>query len=487
MARKVPFYPNHEDNMHCALAVYQMLFDYFLHRKLSWEEVEKLSGFKDSIAAWTVTVWERMANIGFDIRMIEAFDYRRYAKEGDAYLREHFSAAQYDWQIAHSDIRNIAPRIPSFLERVQPEKRRPTLDDIDAMLAEKRLVFVTLNSGVLNNKGGYSDHAVLIIRKEGDNYIMHDPGLPPRPDRIVPATVLWEAMGKRASASEVTGVKLADRPLRADVLLARLHPEFSRAALAKLFDKGLVTLHNKKLKPGEKIMPDMPMVADVSSLQATTAAIDLPVIYEDDDCIVINKPAGVLTHVQGEFNPEPTVASFLRQKSTELEDGERAGVVHRLDRATSGVIIGAKNKRAMSWLQKQFANRDVAKTYVAVIRGHLKQDEAIIDMPIERNPKAPATHRVGVNGREAQTYYKVLQKNDRYSLIELKPKTGRTHQLRVHVAHLGHPIVGDPLYGNGVYGDRLYLHARSLEITLPSGKRATFEAPLPPEFMELIQ
>ncbi len=487
MPKKVPFYPNHEDNMHCALAVYQILFDYFLQRKLSWQEVEKLSGFKDNTAAWTVTIWERMANIGFDIRMIENFDYRRYAKEGDAYLREHFNEQQYTWQITHSDIRNIAPRISSFLDRVRPEKRSPTLEDIDDMLNDERLVFVTLNSRVLNDKEGYSDHAVLVLRKEGDGYVIHDPGLPPLPERMIPAGVLWKAMGGESSTSEVTGVKLAARPMRADVLLARLHPVFSRAALAKLFDKGLVTLHGKALKPGEKIMPDAPMAADLSSLQQTTEEIDLPVLYEDDDAIVIDKPAGVLTHVQGEFNPEPTVASFLRQKSKELEEGERAGVVHRLDRATSGVIIGAKNKRAMSWLQKQFADRAVAKTYVAIIRGHVKQDEAIIDMPIERNPKAPATHRVGANGRPAQTHYKVLQTNDQYSLIELKPKTGRTHQLRVHLAHLGHSIVGDPLYGTGKYGDRLYLHAQSLEITLPNGVRKTFTAPLPPEFAELMQ
>jgi 23S rRNA pseudouridine1911/1915/1917 synthase len=294
-------------------------------------------------------------------------------------------------------------------------------------------------------------------------------------------------MGGRTSTFEIAGIKLADRPTRADVLLARAHPEFSRAALAKLFDKGKVTLKDKILKSGDKIMPDSAFVADLSTLDVTTEDIDLPIVYEDDDCIVINKPTGVLTHVQGEFNPEPTVASFLRQKSKELEDGERAGVVHRLDRATSGIIIGAKNKQAMSWLQKQFADRKVSKTYIAVVKGHLKQPEAIIDMPIERNPKAPATHRVGVNGKTAQTYFKVLKTNQHFSMVELQPKTGRTHQLRVHLAYVRHPIVGDPLYGSGKYGDRLFLHAHRLEITLPNGERKVFEAPLPPEFEERMK
>jgi len=485
--KQVPFYPNHEDNLHCALAVYQMLFDYFLHRKLSWTEIEKLSGFKDNTAAWTVTIWERMVNMGFDVRMIENFDYRRYAKQGNDYLKKYFTESAYEWTMEHTDILTITPLIPSFLHTVKPITRRPTLEDIDEMLEDKRLVFVTLNSRALNHTEGFVSHAVLVLRKEEDDYILHDPGLPPVPERRVSADDLWDAMGGRMSTFEIAGIKLANRATRADVLLARDHPEFSRAALAKLFDKGRVTRDGKPMKPGDKIMPGTPIEADLTTLEATTEDIDLPIIYEDDDCIVIDKPAGLLTHVQGEFNPEPTIASFLRQKSIELEDGERAGVVHRLDRPTSGVIIGAKNKRAMSWLQKQFANREVAKTYIAVVKGHLPQAEAIIDMPIERNPKAPATHRVGVNGREAQTYYKVLKTNQHFSMLEMKPKTGRTHQLRVHLAHLNHAIVGDPLYGSGKYGDRLFLHARSLEITLPNGEHKIFEAPLPPEFEERMR
>ena len=162
-------------------------------------------------------------------------------------------------------------------------------------------------------------------------------------------------------------------------------------------------------------------------------------------------------------------------------DGERAGIVHRLDRATSGVMICAKTPEALSWLQKQFSERKVKKTYVAVVKGALSEPEAVIDMPIERNPRKPQTFRVGANGKPSVTAYKVLKTGNGYSLLELKPTTGRTHQLRVHLHKLGHPIVGDELY-DGPEAERLFLHATSLEITLPDKQRKTFEAPAPLSF-----
>jgi len=484
--KKVPFYGNHEDNMHCAVAVYRMLFDYFLDRKLTWGEAEKMSGFQPGKAAWTITMWERMSKQGFDIRMIEPFDYRAYQAEGDSYLRTYFTKTQYDWMVAHSNILEIRPFIGSFLSQVAVEQRRATLDDLDEMLDDGRLVFLTLNAKTLNGAEGYSDHAVLVIGKTADEYIMHDPGTTPRPERHVDHRTLWEAMGKDKSTSEMTGVKFKPRPMRADLVLAAQYPLYSRAALAKLFDKQLVYLDGRALKSGDKILSNSVLDADLSSLQLTDATIDLPIIYENDDVVVIDKPAGVLTHVQGPFNPEPTVATFLRKRAAELT-GERAGIVHRLDRPTSGVLVGAKNPRALSILQKQFADRNVRKTYVAIVQGHLKNKEAIIDMPIERNPKAPATFRVGANGKSATTRYKVLAETSHASLVELKPVTGRTHQLRVHLAHIGHPIIGDPIYGTGEHGDRLYLHAQDLTIILPDETHPrTFTAPLPPEFEEYM-
>ena len=239
-------------------------------------------------------------------------------------------------------------------------------------------------------------------------------------------------------------------------------------------------------KPGNKLRDNDIVRVDYDEGQLDAIpAIDLPIIYEDEDCMVLNKPAGVLTHSKGAFNPEATVATFLRDKLRGIE-GERAGIVHRLDRATSGVIICAKTGAALSFLQKQFSERKVKKTYDAVIAGTLVPAEAIIDMAIERNPKAPATFRVGPNGKPAITQYKTLRVSAKHSLVELKPETGRTHQLRVHLAQLGHPIVGDRLYG-GEPATRLLLHARRLEITLPGRERKTFEAPLPDLFLNIIE
>lgn len=274
---------------------------------------------------------------------------------------------------------------------------------------------------------------------------------------------------------------------RLDVFVTKNMPRLSRAFVQKLADNAKITVAGKTQKAGYK-MREGDLVAidyDIAELDAIPS-IDLPILYEDDDCIVINKPAGVLTHAQGALSNEATVATFIRDHLQDLE-GTRGGIVHRLDRATSGIIICAKNQAALSFLQKQFSQRKAKKTYMAIVEGHLKVKEAVIDMPIERNPKAPATFRVGANGKPSTTKYEVVQEGAEYSLVEMKPTTGRTHQLRVHMAQQGHPIVGDPLYGKGAFGDRLYLHALSLEITLPNRERQTFTAPLPDEFAKILK
>lgn len=273
---------------------------------------------------------------------------------------------------------------------------------------------------------------------------------------------------------------------RLDILVGELFTRLSRGFIRKLIDDGTVTVGGTPSKAGYKVREGDIIVIDYDEAELdVTPSIDLPIIYEDADCLVVNKPAGILTHAQGNLVTEATVATFLRDKLHDLS-GIRGGIVHRLDRATSGVIMCAKNQEALSFMQKQFSQRKVKKTYIAIVRGHLKTKEAVIDMPIERNPKAPATFRVGPNGKAAQTHYKVVKETPEYSLIELKPTTGRTHQLRVHLAQQGHPIVGDPLYGSGAFGDRLFLHALSLEITLPNKKRETFSAPLPEAFNTLL-
>lgn len=277
----------------------------------------------------------------------------------------------------------------------------------------------------------------------------------------------------------------AEEAKRLDACVAGQH-ELSRSFVNVLLDQGKVTVNgNVVYKPSTKVHPGDVIVLDYQPTELhDIPEINLEILYQDDDCVVINKPIGVLTHSKGAFNPEATVSTFIRQFTTGMEDN-RGGIVHRLDRVTSGVLICAKHEKALLWLQKQFADRKTKKVYNAVVSGTPEPIEASIDMPIQRNPKKPQTFRVGPNGKTAVTNYKVLQSDDKHSLLELRPITGRTHQLRVHLSQIGHPIVGDVLY-DGEPADRTYLHALSLEITLPSGQRQTFSAPLPAEFSAII-
>jgi 23S rRNA pseudouridine1911/1915/1917 synthase len=261
--------------------------------------------------------------------------------------------------------------------------------------------------------------------------------------------------------------------------------KLSRSSSAKLIELGKVTVNGKPVSKTSFKVDDSDIIKIDYIKQQIPDNLKLPILYEDNDCIVINKPLGVLTHSKGAFNPEATVATWLQEYLQDIS-GDRAGIVHRLDRLTSGVMICAKNQQSMRWLQKQFSQRKTKKTYVAVIEGQLAMEEAVIDMPIQRNPKKPQTFRVSVNGKPAVTNYKLLKTNTKLSLIELKPTTGRTHQLRVHLNKIGHPIYGDTLYG-GQPAERMFLHALELEITLPSRDRKTFRADLPNEFKQVFK
>ncbi|HVS79108.1 MAG TPA: RluA family pseudouridine synthase [Candidatus Saccharimonadales bacterium] len=267
---------------------------------------------------------------------------------------------------------------------------------------------------------------------------------------------------------------------RADVFVAAKYPQFSRSALETLFDRELVRIARKPVKASRKLRTGEYVSLDDSLLTAKPEPLDMPIIYEDKDVIVINKPAGILTHSKGALNTESTVADFIKDKLNGFEDSNRAGIVHRLDRGTSGVIITAKNPASLAWLQKQFSTRKAKKIYQAMVEGVPDPAEAVIDVPIARNLKRPQTFQVNATGRAAQTQYKVLRVfragDKEYALLELRPRTGRTHQLRVHLAYIGHPIVGDNIYGHG--GPAMLLHAKSLELTLPNRQRKVFEAPL---------
>lgn len=277
------------------------------------------------------------------------------------------------------------------------------------------------------------------------------------------------------------------RSMRLDQFVVQKRPRISRAFGARLIEDGRVLVNGKPEKPGYKLRTTDVVTIDFDEKELDVIPhIDLPVLYEDDNVIVVNKPEGVISHARGKYWDEPSVASFVREKVADIEGGERAGIVHRLDRATSGVMICAKSPEVMRFLQKQFSLRSVKKSYVAVVSGHIRAKEAIIDMPIERNPREPSKFRVGANGKAAKTHYTVVQESDKHSLLDLKPETGRTHQLRVHLRKIGHPIVGDTLY-DGEPAERLLLHAASLEITLPGSERKVFTAPLPEIFTERMQ
>jgi 23S rRNA pseudouridine1911/1915/1917 synthase len=279
----------------------------------------------------------------------------------------------------------------------------------------------------------------------------------------------------------MTSFKADSDNVRLDIFLAGKIPRLSRAFIQKLTKEEKVLVNNVTVKPGHKLR-----VNDVVKVDYDLAAlddlpvVDLPIIYEDENCIVVDKPTGILSHGRGILDDEPTVSNFIREKVPSLT-GLRGGIVHRLDRSTSGVMICAKSTEALAWLQKQFATRHVTKTYIALVEGRPKAPEAIIDMPIGRNPKQPALFRASRIGKPSSTHYKVIDQSKTKSLLALTPKTGRTHQLRVHLSHIGHPIVGDTFYG-GAAADRLYLHALRLEITLPNQVGICFRTSLPESF-----
>lgn len=303
--------------------------------------------------------------------------------------------------------------------------------------------------------------------------------------------------GKKFSKPEMSRVKNGDKELasepqkntrkRLDHILVELHPEFNRSTLQNFIKSGYVTVGDKVIvKPNADIELDEdnnPPKIDLNVPERKTPPdVKNITIYEDDNVLVLDKPAGMLSMAKGEWTPETTLEDY-------------GLLVHRLDRDTSGVVILGKNPAVQKYLRKQFQDRKTHKTYYAIVEGSPKLSEAKIDLPIARNIKHPTTFLVDPNGKPSQTFYKVIKTVGNYSLIELKPITGRTHQLRVHLKYLGCPIVGDPIYGskplaNRKPEDRLYLHAKSLEITIPGkdeGERRTFEAPLPKEFNEFLE
>lgn len=274
---------------------------------------------------------------------------------------------------------------------------------------------------------------------------------------------------------------------RIDSYLARVAPEHSRSFWQKQTEAGAVLINGAQVKSSQKVQAG-DEVSVVTPETPDFTNMTIPVIYQDDDVLVVNKPSGMLTHAKGVISDEFTVAEFVRPLTTDGVDTNRPGIVHRLDRGTSGVIATARTNEAKRWLQKQFSTRKVKKIYIALVKGTPKENAAVLQLPIERNPKKPQTFRVGSNGKTAETAYETLATYKGYTLLKLMPHTGRTHQLRVHMHYLGCPIVGDELYGKAEPKlGRMFLHAASLELTLPSRERKVFEAPLPPELENYLK
>lgn len=298
--------------------------------------------------------------------------------------------------------------------------------------------------------------------------------------------------GKKFSKPEMSRIINGDKTLktdeekpevfRLDHILMEKYPDFARATLQHFITDGRVSVDGKICKKSnQKFEKSAEISVDFPDIKKSLPKLNI--IYEDSNILVVEKPAGMLSMAKGDFCPEPTLEDY-------------GLLVHRLDRDTSGVVILAKDEDTRAYLRNQFQSRTTHKTYHAIIVGHPKRDEALIDLPIARNLKHPTTFIVDPSGKPSETYYRVLShadyKGKHLSLVELKPKTGRTHQLRVHMAYLGTPIYGDPVYGKDP-ASRLFLHASSLEISIPDPNdksaphlRKTFTSPLAKDFTDIF-
>lgn len=283
---------------------------------------------------------------------------------------------------------------------------------------------------------------------------------------------------------------------RLDTFIARRCPELSRSNARRLIDEGLASVNGRLGKPSERVKAGIQVTVTIPAPQAIQLApedIPLTIIYQDGDIIVLDKPAGLTVH-PAPGHASGTLVNALLAACPDLRriaGTLRPGIVHRLDKDTSGLMVVAKNDRAQRALQGQLKERDVRKTYIALVRDVPSPREGVIEAPIGRHPRNRKEMAVVAGGREAVTRYRVRETLDggRYALLEVEPVTGRTHQIRVHLAALGHPIVGDGTYGkrSELIG-RQALHASKLAFAMPAGGRMVeFESPLPRDMREAIE
>ena len=273
--------------------------------------------------------------------------------------------------------------------------------------------------------------------------------------------------------------------------------EYSRMTIQRLIDEGKIIVNGKKIKASYKIQnADKIEIEEENPKEIELKAQNIPleVLYEDNDIIVVNKPKGMVVH-PANGNPDGTLVNAIMaicKDSLSGIGGEiRPGIVHRLDKNTSGAIIIAKNDKAHIALSNQLKNHEIKKTYIALVRGIVKENNATINMPIARSKTDRKKMAVDKNGKEAITHFKVLKRFDDCTLLEVNIETGRTHQIRVHLSHIGYAIIGDDVYSNGknrwnVKGQ--CLHAKSLDFKHPiTGKQIHIEAPLPKYFIDILK
>ena len=281
---------------------------------------------------------------------------------------------------------------------------------------------------------------------------------------------------------------------RIDAYIAKKE-DISRVTVQRLIKEGKIKVNDKKTKPAYIVEKDDIISIEEEKPQEVELKpqnIPLDIIYEDEDIIVINKPKGMVVH-PGNGNPEGTLANAVMQHCKGSLSGIggkiRPGIVHRLDKDTSGIIIVAKNDKAHILLSEQIKNHEVKKTYIALTRGIIKEKEATINMPIGRSTKDRKKMAVDRNGKEAITHFKVLNRYDKYTLLQVKIETGRTHQIRVHLSQIGYPIVGDEVYSNGKNEWNIKgqcLHAKSLEFEHPITKKKMYLEAKVPEYFNII-
>jgi 23S rRNA pseudouridine1911/1915/1917 synthase len=284
--------------------------------------------------------------------------------------------------------------------------------------------------------------------------------------------------------------------LRLDRFLALALPAFSRARLQTLIRDGFVRLNGKSPRPRDSVRTsDTVELTEpaIEKVEALPEQMELEILFEDDDLLVLNKPAGLVMH-PGAGHQQHTLVNALLAHCKNLSGiggKERPGIVHRLDKETSGCLVVAKNDATHRDLSRQFAARTMTKIYLALVAGIVRKKTGVIDKAIARHP----VHRQRMSiarrqGRSAKTEYRVLRAGNDISLLECTLHSGRTHQIRVHLHDLGHPVLGDKLYGGKRAGDfpRQMLHAWKLAFRHPtSGEERSFEAPAPPEFADAMQ